>query len=485
MSEHSTVRTKGTRRGAGFAIAIALCSLTLIAVSVAPAEAARRVRRVGADFNIVVAPDALRVVAGQRASFPITVLATRGFSPYPSFDIEGVPDVIDAEIITISRSRYQLALIVPANAPSSNGVYRVIATASRRVRPALFRLEVVGNQPLPTLPPVTLPPVTQPPVTQPPVTQPPVTQPPVIQPPQFGLRVDTPERNASTGETVSYGLTVDRSSGFAGPVSFALVGTSNDLRVNFAPNPTTASTNLYLTPGPGTASGRYVLTIVATAGSTQRTAAIAVDVKTVADFALLPTPTTATLNGPGTATYRIDIATANSVRPSVAVEVTGLPVGASAKFSATPTTATSTSLSITTTAATPAGTYPLVVTGRSGTFVRQTGIQLVVTSVAGGFGLETAQAIGVARGGTNNLGVAVKPFGGFSGTVNISGAGLPTGVTVTPVAVTLNTTGTVLLPITASASAVPGTTDVTIVGTGVNAQGAAVSAMVVVKLTVT
>lgn len=485
MSEHSAVKAKRTRRGTGFAIVTALCSLTLIAVGVAPAQAARRVRRVGADFNIVVAPDAIRVGAGQRASFPISVLATRGFSPYPSFDIEGVPDAIDAEIITISRSRYQLDLIVPANAPSSNGVYRVIATASRRVRSALFRLEVVGNQPLPTLPPVTQPPPTLPPVTQPPVTQPPVTQPPVTQPPQFGLRVDTPEGSASTGETVSYGLTVDRSSGFAGPVSFALVGTSTDLRANFAPNPTTSSTNLYLTPGPATATGRYVLTIIATSGSTQRTAAIAVNVKAVADFALLATPTTATLNGPGTATYRIDVATANPVRPTVSFEASGLPTGATAKFSATATADKSTNLSITTTSATPAGIYPIIVTGRSGTFVRQTGLQLVVTVAAGGFGLETAPAIGVARGGTNNLGVAVKPFGGFSGTANLSATNLPTGVTLTPVAVTLNSNVTVLLPISASASAVPGTTDVTIVGTGVNGQGATVSATVVVKLTVT
>lgn len=463
---HTSASTpKHTTRRIGPFTARLLAVLTILAVALSlagPAEAARKtVRKVVPrriiNFNIVVSPDALRVQAGQVASFPVRVIPIGSFSVYPKFEIDGVPDEFDAEIVTLSRTRYTLRVFVPANSPSSNGVYQLIASSGSKARVAGFRLVVDGNAP-----PVTYPPVTAPPVTYSPVTAPPVTFPPVTAPPQFDVRADVNERTASTGETATFGITVDRSSGFGGPVSFTTSGLPADMRLNFAPNPTTSSTNLYVTPGPATPSGRYILTIVGTSGSTQRAAAIAINVNTVGDFALIANPTTRTVAGAISTSYRIDIATALASRPKVAFDVSGVPTGIVASFSAT-SADKSTDLKIQSSAAVPSGTYPLTITGRSGPNVRQIVVNLVVNNQPPGFGLSaTPGLIGITRGSTGAVSVAVNSVGGFSGAVTITTANLPAGVTVTRVPDGLNP-ATLLIQVPAAAP--PGQSVMSITGT--------------------
>ncbi len=415
-SNHGTKR----RLGAGLGLLVTLASVVgLLATLAGPAEATRRVRNVGPDFNVVVSPDNVRVGAGQTANFPVFIQAVRGFKATPVFDIDGVPDYIDAEIARVGTNRYRLSLIVPANAPSSNAVYKLYATSNKRTKVALFRLIVAGAAP------VTLPTIPQ---TVPP-TLPPVTQPPVTVAPQFQISVDNTERTAKTDETVQYAYTIDRSA-YNGPVNFVLSNAPTGLRAGFSQNPSLSNSSVLLvTPASNTPSGRYVMTIIASAGSTQRISAVVLNVRAAADFAYVVTPVTQTATKSGTYSYRIDLASASPVKPIVSFEIAGVPTGTTAKFTAASTDKTTT-LQVTTTAGTPNGTYFLTITGRSGNFVRQTNVSLIVNANPG-FGIAADRSVvGVTRGVQNFFGVTVKPFGGFSGPVAITTSGLPAGITV-------------------------------------------------------
>jgi hypothetical protein len=456
----SPVQKRNPRRQRkAFAVAFAaLIAFTGLSVTTnAPAEAARKVRRVGPDFTLIVSPDSIRVSSGQRAVFPLFVQAVRGFKSVPRFDIDGVPSYIDAEIVTLGTNRYQLELIVPNNAPTSNGVYKLIATSGSRRREALFRLVVDG-------PTATIPPVTQPPVTQPPATQPPVTQPPATIPaaPVFGLRADATERNAATGDTAIFGFSVDRSSGYNGQVTLAVTGVPNGASFNFAPNPTTSNTNLYITPSASTPSGRYVLSVTATAGSTQRVAAVALTVLASADFAMIANPTSRSISTGTSTTYKIDLATTAN-KPNVTFNVQGIPIGASAKFSAN-SSQTGTTLTVTVGSATPVGKYPLTVTGVSGTFIRQLALELNVGEPVG-FGLSaTPNKVDLPRNTTNNkvlVNLSVVPKGGFNGTIGIASSPLPAGVKLT---IGSANGSTVPLTFEADATAAVGTSTVKIRG---------------------
>jgi hypothetical protein len=457
---HRTQSRNTRRHRKAFAMAFsALIAFTGVAVTTtAPAEAARKVRRVGPDFTLIVSPDSIRVSSGQRAVFPLFVQAVRGFKSVPRFDIDGVPSYIDAEISTLGTNRYELALIVPNNAPTSNGVYKLIATSGSRRREALFRLVVDG--PTATVPPVTQPPVTQPPVTQPPVTQPPATQPPAA--PIFGLKADATERNAATGDTAIFGFSIDRSAGYNGQVTMAVTGAPNGSTFNFAPNPTTSNTNLYITPSASTPSGRYVLSVTATAGNTQRVAAVALTVIAAADFAMIANPTTRSISSGASTTYKIDLATTTN-KPSVNFNVQGVPIGASAKFSAN-SSQTGTTLTISVSSLTPVGKYPITVTGVSGSFTRQVALELNVGEPAG-FGLSaTPNKVDLPRNTTNNkvlVNLAVIPKGGFNGTIGIASSPLPAGVKLT-----IGSANGTTVPLTfeADATAVVGTSTVKIKG---------------------
>jgi hypothetical protein len=437
-----------------FRAAIAMTVVLATGLGIAtPSDAARRRVKTRTDFSLLVSPDAATVVTGSNtgtvASFPVTVQATRGYYPQIRWEIDGVPDAIDAQVQKVGLNRYRLDLTVPANIGPSNGVYQLFATSGSRERSALFRLTVTGGV-TPTAPPVTAPPVTVPPVTVPAVTTPPTV--PVVAP-SFGLRLDNPDLSASTNGTAIYGITVDRSSGYSGTVAFSLSGLPSGATANFAPNPTTTNTNLYITPGASTPSGRYVLTVTASAGSTVRTGAIALTVTAVADFQLVPNTPSLTINAPGKATVNVAIRRLGSVTPTIALSLNTIPSGVTAAFTAT-TTNKDFSLTFAASTATPAGIYNLVVTGRSGNFTQQFPIQVIVNNPSG-FKLEASPSdLGIARGTGATTFVKVTPFGGFNGPVSLTVSALPAGVTLRPGQIT-SVTGTVPLIFDVAASALP------------------------------
>lgn len=105
----------------------------------------------------------------------------------------------------------------------------------------------------------------------------------------------------------------------------------------------------------------------------------------------------------------------------------------------------------------PAGSYNV--------YAIANGIQsnAIVVDVVGGFGLTASPSIvNLAPGGTVTSTITVDPGSGFSGSVNLSASGLPTGVTA--VFNPSSTTTTSTLTLTASGSAPLGTSTLTITG---------------------
>ncbi|MEQ1884841.1 MAG: hypothetical protein ABL967_07250 [Bryobacteraceae bacterium] len=185
------------------------------------------------------------------------------------------------------------------------------------------------------------------------------------------------------------------------------------------------------------------------------------------DFSVSLSPTSRTVNPGGAATYNVTVNPSNGFNNSVALTLTGtLPLGAVPNFSPSSTTGSSV-LTITTTAATPSGTYPLTVNGTYNGVTRTAALTLVVTKPD--FGLSISPStLSVVRGSAtpSTYSIAVSPLNGFSGTVNLavtSPASLPAGVTVSTTAATTSTPGTVSF-LTTSATPV-GNINFTVTGT--------------------
>ena len=204
------------------------------------------------------------------------------------------------------------------------------------------------------------------------------------------------------------------------------------------------------------------MTLVGTAGSSQKAVLVALTVKVTGEFAMLASPTTVTRTSPGTSNYVINVGTALPVRPTVNYSVDGVPGGTTAKFNVNDTDKSPT-LSVTTTAQTPNGTYNLVITGRSGSVVKQIQVQLVVNQNPIGFTTSAdTDNISIPRGQTRQIILTIRPSGGFTGSIATGLSNLPSGVSLVsvgdatgvvnqPVSVVITLSAAVTAPITSLA----------------------------------
>ena len=146
---------------------------------------------------------------------------------------------------------------------------------------------------------------------------------------------------------------------------------------------------------------------------------------------------------------------------NVSLSASGMPAGVTASFNPS-TTATTSTLTLTASSTAAVGTFPVTITGRSGSLTNTATISLIVNP-QGSFTISAAPTgLTVPQGSSGTSTITVALEGGFNGTVNLSASGLPNGVTASfnP----SSTTTTSSLTLTASATAATGTLPVTITG---------------------
>ena len=444
-----------------------------------------RVTSASRDYSVRIFGDAQAVSAGGTAAYPFQLRVGSRFRGAVTFDVVGLPAGVTPSVRSLGGNQFDLELQVGTTVPASSTVATLRARSQGRTRVALLRITVNAAQPTfpqPTLPPPTVPP---PPPTPPPPTLPPPTLPaptvpaPTLPPPPvFEIRTRQAQLNAATDQQVQFFVDVDRSAGYTGNVTFAVSGLPAGATGGFGPNPTIAGTVLYVTPSAATPGGTYTLGISGTAGATIRTTAVILIVAAQTDFSLSANPTSASVAAGANAVYALDVRPLVNSKANVSLDAAGLPGGAKADFGKTPTNAP-TSLTISTKSTTPAGTYTITITGRSGPYVHTTTVSLIVANTPG-FSLAANPArISAPRGASATTFVTVAPFGGFTGPVTLSTGNLPP--FTTPV-ITTNSQGA-FVTFQTSATTPPAVYTVTI--TGSSTVQSTLVASIPVTLTVT
>jgi hypothetical protein len=159
----------------------------------------------------------------------------------------------------------------------------------------------------------------------------------------------------------------------------------------------------------------------------------------------------------------VSVGALNGFNGLVTLGVSGLPPGASASFTlGTIAGSGSSTMTVATSPSTPAGSYPLTVTGTSGSTVHSQVVTLAVTAPPD-FALSVTPASQSARRGTPaKYTVTVTPLNGFASTVALTASGSPSGISISLSPSSL-ASGTAVL--TASGSKV-GTFTITVTGKG-------------------
>ena len=184
------------------------------------------------------------------------------------------------------------------------------------------------------------------------------------------------------------------------------------------------------------------------------------------DFTLTVSPHSQSVApGARTSPYSLTIHPSNGFSGTVNLSASGLPSGAAATFSPQGATTTS-SLTISTTTAVRAGSYPFTITGTNGSLSHSTSATLVVTATKDFSISVTPTSQTVHRGFSVRYTVKVTASGGFNSSVTFSVRGLPSNTTGSFSPSSVSGSGTSTLTVSAWRTAPTGTYSLSITGTG-------------------
>ncbi len=291
----------------------------------------------------------------------------------------------------------------------------------------------------------------------------------------FTLSATPAAVSVAVGSSSATMIGVVAKGGFKDNVALSATGLPAGVTASFAPAfmvPGGSST-LTLTASSTAAPASKSITVTGASGNLSATAFVNVAVVAAPDFRISAAPAAMTVTAGRSATAAITISGSGSFKGSATLTATGLPSGVTATF--TPTTVLSggtATLTLTAAASAPSTTHSVAIAGASGAVVRTTGLAVTVVAAAPVVKLSVSAAwLTLAAGSWATSKIGVTGSGGFTGTVALSVAGLPPGVTAvfSPAAVAAG--GIATLTMTASPSVASYTTLLTITG----ASGAAMA----------
>lgn len=234
---------------------------------------------------------------------------------------------------------------------------------------------------------------------------------------------------------------------------------------------TTGSGTLLLTAPPNSnvaPPGYYMLFLLNSSGVPSVASFIQLTVG--ADFSITPSPPRQVIVPGQTTSYSATIVPSGGDSDTVTLSISGVPSGVNVSFTPLSLLAGGSSLlNVDASSFSPSSlpqSYRMTVTGTAGALTRTAPVDLLVNS-PGDFSLSVAPtAITISRGGASGQAlVTLAPSGGFVGVTTFSVSGLPAHVTATFNPLSVTSSGSTTLSLTAGTSAVTGTSTLTITGT--------------------
>ncbi len=273
------------------------------------------------------------------------------------------------------------------------------------------------------------------------------------QKPNFTLAATPTAVTITQGTSGTSVIAIIPQGGFNGNVNLSASNLPSGVTAEFSPNPAASSySTLTLTASATAAPGTVTLTITGKSGSLTNTTTLNLTVTKPNYFTLSAAPgSVAITQSVGSGTSTVSIVPVNGFSGNVTFTATGLPKGVTAFFNGNPATSSSV-VAFTASSTAKTGTATVTITGTSGSLTATTTIALTVSPL-GNFTLAAVpKSLTIARGSSGTITITVTPKDTFAQSVTLFASGLPKGVTASFSPNATNSTSTLTLTVSKSAS---------------------------------
>ena len=289
------------------------------------------------DFSISAAPASQNVVQGQSTTYTVTTQVTSGNAQTVTLSVSGLPAGATG---TFSPS-----------AVVAGGSSTLTVTTSVSTPTGTFTLTISGSY------------------ANPPNSRSATVTLTVNAPDDFGISASPLSQSVVQGQSTSYTVTTQVTSGNAQTVTLSVSGLPAGATGTFNPASVTAGGASLLTVTTTTTAATGTVTLVITGtypSSTAHSTSVSFTVTLPPDeFSLAATPTLRTVAQGASTTYNVDTQLTSGNAQSVSLSVSGLPNGATGTFNpATVTTGASSVLTVATTTTSAVGTFNLTLIGQ-------------------------------------------------------------------------------------------------------------------------
>ncbi len=394
-----------------------------------------------ASFSLQTTPAALTIVEGATGTASITVAPANGFNNAVSLTVSGLPSGVTASFSPASTATAS-TLSFTASASAAVGTATVTVTGKSGSLSATVGITLT-----------------------------------VAAPSTFSLGASAATLSVTQGASGTDTITVTPKTGFSGKVTLAVSGLPKGVTASFNPATTATTSVVTFTAASTATTGTANITVTGAAGTSSTYATVSLTVKAAPSVTLAAAPASLSIAQGFASTSTITMSPVNGFTGAVSLGISGLPSGVTAAFSPASTSSTS-KLTLTVSSSAPVTTASLTITATSGSVLATATLPLSVTPAPSFTLASSVSNINVVTGSTGTATITVNSVGGFSGSVALIAANLPTGVTTSfsPA----STTATSTLTLTAASTAALKATQFTVKGTS-----GALSAAVTVTVTVT
>jgi DNA-binding beta-propeller fold protein YncE len=354
------------------------------------------------DFSLTAAPTGISASQGGKASTTISTTPLNGFTGAITRATGTLPTGVTASI-----SSNQVTFAATTNAPTGTFPISITGTSGSLTHSTSVSLTINGAA-------------------------------------DFSLSASPSAISATQGGKASTTISTTPVNGFTGTVTLATGTLPAGVTASISSSIVTFTT---ATTAP---TGTFPISITGTSGSLTHSTSVSLTITASADFSLSASPSGIAASQGGKASTTISTTPFNGFAGTITLTTGALPTGVTASISANTITFAATTNA-------PTGTFPISITGTSGSLTHSTSVSLTITTSAD-FSLSASpSAIAASQGGKTSSTISTTPLNGFTGAITLTTGTLPTGVTAS---ISANT-----VTFTTATNAATGTFPISITGT--------------------